>query len=271
MENIEQTTSRNIPEPIKREVRQRCGFGCVICGFPIYEYEHMEEWAIVKRHVADEITLLCDQHHKEKTAKLLPKEKVFEANNNPYNLQNGVSKPYNMHYYGNNAEVEYGNNKFSLQYNNSDRQIQMVPLMIDNIPLIYITLLEGHYLLNLILFDKYNKPILQIKDNQLFYMVDTWDIKMVGSTLTINQASRDILIQISFQPPSKIIIVKGKFLLNGVEVLISSENILITNNSVIIRGCNAVNRPGGIFIGKTDFSIPAMVRVGEVNRYLKSK
>lgn len=46
-----------IPEPIKREVRQRCSFGCAICKLPIYEYEHIEEWAIVQRHVADEITL----------------------------------------------------------------------------------------------------------------------------------------------------------------------------------------------------------------------
>lgn len=73
-------TSRNIPRPIQREVRQRCGFGCVICGTPLYEYEHMEEWAEVKRHVAEEITLLCDKHHKEKTNGWLPKEDVRKAN-----------------------------------------------------------------------------------------------------------------------------------------------------------------------------------------------
>ena len=50
---------RNIPAEIKRQVRQRCGFGCIICGLPIYEYEHMEEWAKVKRHRTEEITLLC--------------------------------------------------------------------------------------------------------------------------------------------------------------------------------------------------------------------
>ena len=65
--------SRNIPLPVQREIRQRCGFGCVICGMPLYEYEHMEEWAVVQRHVADEITLLCDQHHREKTAGCFPR------------------------------------------------------------------------------------------------------------------------------------------------------------------------------------------------------
>ena len=61
----EQPTSRNIPLPIQREVRQRCGFGCVVCGMPLYEYEHLLGWAQVERHVATEITLLCDQHHRE--------------------------------------------------------------------------------------------------------------------------------------------------------------------------------------------------------------
>lgn len=98
MSEVEQCNSRNIPLPIQREVRQRCGFGCVICGLPLYEYEHMEEWAIVKRHVADEITLLCDQHHREKTGGLLPVEVVRAANKSPFNLKEGNSKPYNLHF-----------------------------------------------------------------------------------------------------------------------------------------------------------------------------
>ncbi|WP_198036130.1 hypothetical protein [Salegentibacter sp. T436] len=77
MSKQDKPNSRNIPLPIQREVRQRCGFGCVICGLPLYEYEHMEEWAKVKRHDAEEITLLCDRHHREKTAGLLPKAVII--------------------------------------------------------------------------------------------------------------------------------------------------------------------------------------------------
>lgn len=74
---------RKIPLPIQREVRQRCGFGCVICGVPSYEYHHMKGWATVKEHVAEDITLLCDGHHREVTSGLLPEEKVSEANARP--------------------------------------------------------------------------------------------------------------------------------------------------------------------------------------------
>lgn len=72
---------------------------------PLYEYEHMEEWASVKRHVAEEITLLCDQHHREKTGGFLPKEMVRNADSDPFNLREGVSKPYCLHFSGKTAEI----------------------------------------------------------------------------------------------------------------------------------------------------------------------
>jgi hypothetical protein len=94
-----------LPQPFMREVRQRCGFGCVICGFPIFEYDHLLGWANVKRHVASEITLLCDNHHRAKTAGFLPNERVIEANRNPRNLQSGVTKPYELYYSGNTYHI----------------------------------------------------------------------------------------------------------------------------------------------------------------------
>ena len=75
----EKPSSRNIPLPIQRDVRRRCGFGCVLCGLPLYEYDHMLGWAQAQEHAANEITLLCDQHHREKTNGLLPSGAVRAA------------------------------------------------------------------------------------------------------------------------------------------------------------------------------------------------
>ena len=159
--NEEQPNSRNIPLPIQREVRQRCGFGCVICGMPLYEYEHMEEWALVKRHVADEITLLCDQHHREKTNRLLPKEVVRKANTEPFNLREGVSKPYLLHFSGEEAIVEIGGNTFSCV--DQGYGTAMVPISVDGTPLIGLILADGHFLLNLVIFNEYNSPVLHTR------------------------------------------------------------------------------------------------------------
>lgn len=261
-----QCNSRNIPLPIQREVRQRCGFGCVICGMPLYEYEHMEEWAQVQRHVAEELTLLCDQHHREKTGGLLPKEAVREANANPFNLREGVSKPYALHFSGKEAEVVVGGNSFTCQ--DGGYGTVMVPVSVDGTPLIGFILADGHLLLNLVIFDEFNQPVLHIKNNQLLYSVAPWDIQLVGTTLTVREGHRKILIEIDFCPPNKVVINRGRLLRNGVEILIRPSNILITNNAAVISGCSAHNCHGGLIIGAHDKPMSGFMALDGVPRYL---
>lgn len=266
MEQLVECNSRNIPLPIQRAVRQRCGFGCVICGIPLYEYEHMSEWAQVKRHVAEEITLLCDQHHREKTGGLLPKSVVEEADKNPFNHQEGVSKPYNLHFSGTDAHIEIGGNTFkskALEYAST-----LIPLSVDGTPLIGFVLADGHLLFNLVIFDEFNHPVLHIKNNQLFYSNIPWDIQLVGTTLTVREAHRKILVEIEFKPPNRVVINKGRFLHNGVEVLIKPTHIFITNNSGFISRCTAINCNVGLIIGHHPNPISGIMKIDGVPRYL---
>ncbi|WP_440879035.1 hypothetical protein [Vibrio natriegens] len=266
MSEVEQCNSRNIPLPIQREVRQRCGFGCVICGLPLYEYEHMEEWAVVKRHVADEITLLCDQHHREKTGGLLPVEVVRAANSDPFNLKEGNSKPYNLHFAGTEATIEIGSNSFTCKDNGYGTA--MVPVSVDGTPLIGLILADGHLLLNLVIFDEYNVPVLHIKNNQLFYSTSPWDIQLVGKKLTIREAHKKILFEIEFFPPNRAVINRGRLLRNGVEILIRPSNILVTNNSTLLSGNHAHNCYGGLIIGYHDKPVGGFIALQNVPRYL---
>ncbi len=266
--NEEKPNSRNIPLPIQREVRQRCGFGCVICGMPLYEYEHMEEWALVRRHVADEITLLCDHHHREKTNGLLPKEVVRKANENPFNLHEGISKPYLLHFAGDEAIVEIGGNTFSCK--DQGYGTAMIPISVDGTPLIGLILADGHFLLNLVIFNEYNSPVLHIKNNQLIFKPVAWDIQLVGTVLTVRENHRKILIEIEFCPPNKVIFKRGRFLSNGVEILVRPSNILITNNSTIIKGCSAINCFGGLIIGHHEKPIGGFFALDGISRYLGS-
>ncbi|EGX7690648.1 cell division protein [Vibrio parahaemolyticus] len=266
MNEVEQCNSRNIPLPIQREVRQRCGFGCVICGLPLYEYEHMEEWAVVKRHVADEITLLCDQHHREKTGGLLPVEVVRAANKAPFNLKEGNSKPYNLHFAGTEATIEIGSNSFTCKDNGYGTA--MVPVSVDGTPLIGLILADGHLLLNLVVFDEYNAPVLHIKNNQLIYSTSPWDIQLVGKKLTIREAHKKILFEIEFFPPNRVVINRGRLLRNGVEILIRPSNILVTNNSTLLSDCHAHNCYGGLIIGYHEKPVGGFMALQSVPRYL---
>lgn len=140
-----------IPESIKREVRRRCGFGCVICGCPVYDYEHMLEWSVVQRHVASEITLLCPTHHRAKTSRRLSPEMVQKANENPFNLNKDFSTPDPLYFEGEKAIVNIGNCKFTTRDNGNGTSL--IALQIVDKPIIKVTLMDGHYLLDIELFN----------------------------------------------------------------------------------------------------------------------
>ena len=67
---------------------------------------------------------------------------------------------------------------------------------------------------------------------------------------------------------NKIIIDKGRFLSNGVEILIDSDHILVTNNNLLIRGCCATNCHGGLIIGPTPMPIGGFMSLQSIDRYL---
>jgi hypothetical protein len=262
--------SRNIPLPTKRTVRQRCGFGCVICGFPLYEYEHLLGFAEVKRHIDDEITLLCDQHHRERTSGLLPIKDVLDANRNPYNLRDGVSKPYDLHFSGKDCEVKIGNNAFSSKTDGFGTT--MVAVSVDNTPLVQFTLGDEHLFLTMNIFDEFNRLVLQIDENQLVYSISPWDIEMVGRNLIIREAQSKILIDFAFEVPNRIQLNRGRLLYNGVEIVVSPDHIKITNNGIIFSGCNWPNCRGGLFIGPhRDVQFPIGVVFSNVSRHPISK
>src|SRR5438045_2387632 len=72
--------SREIPKIIKREIRQRCKFCCIICENGLFQYHHFNpEYQFAKQHDPNGITLLCPNHHSEATTKLLTFEQITEA------------------------------------------------------------------------------------------------------------------------------------------------------------------------------------------------
>lgn len=259
----EKSERPKISLPIQREVRQRCGFGCVICGLPLYDYDHIIGWAETERHNANEITLLCDKHHREKTAKLLPNEMVIEANKNPHNLRQGVSKPYDLHYSGSECETNIGSVIFTTKDEGYGTQI--IPICIDDTPVVGFIMSDGHLLLTLNLFDYNNNFVLRIVNNQLIYSVSPWDIEFVGRNLIIREAMRNIFIDITFEAPNRIIINRGRFILNGVEVEIKPEFVNVTNG-IKTSNMRVENFQAGLVLGRNQNQLVGAVEVPNIPR-----
>ncbi|MCM2461035.1 HNH endonuclease [Pseudomonas sp. CG7] len=259
------TSRPPIPPEMKREVRQRCGFGCVICGLPIYEYEHMLEWAEVKRHVAEEITLLCRQHHGEKTNKLLPKEAVIAANLDPYNKRSGVSKNYMLHYSGSDVKVSMGGSTFS--YQNVREDYVFAPIVIDSWAIMAFRREMGNLLLSFTAFNESNAPIVSIVDNEIEYDTSLWDAEWVGQSLVIREEHRKILLKVIFNPPGEIIIAKGRILRNGLELLVGENYIFISNNSTFASPMRTDNCQVGLALGDPRPQYGAGISITNIPRY----
>jgi hypothetical protein len=237
-----------------------------MCGLPLYEYDHVFGWANAKKHIAEEITLLCDKHHREKTSGLMPIEMVVEANDHPHNLRSGISKPYDFHFSGDGCEIRIGGNRFAAQ--DQGYGTLLAPIIVDQLPLISFALGDGHLLLNLLVFDEFNDRVLAIHGNQLQYSTSPWDIQFIGRNLIIREASRRFLIDIYFDPPNIVRIERGRFLLNGVELLVRPDFVMVANLGCTIMGAAGINCQAGIVIGPHWQPPPCMMRIHSVPRYL---
>jgi hypothetical protein len=251
-----------IPRHIKREVRKRCGFGCVVCGCPLYDYEHMEEWAVVKRHVADEITLLCTLHHREKTNGLLAKSVVKKRNLTPANLLKGTSKPHFLHIYGTETRLAIGGTYFF--YDKTSSNNGAIVLSISNCPVLGFRLENENLLLNFILFDDQNWPILQIVDNELVYSTQIWDITFIGTCLTIRSARGKILLVLRIEANEALVTIeRAELRYDGYEVRIDEEGLTLPGSLNGLHKCQLLGSGWMMNVGGISGMGAAMHFVGK--------
>lgn len=225
-----------ISESIKREVRQRCGFGCVVCGCPLYDYEHMEEWAKVKRHQAEEITLLCSLHHREKTNGLLPISLMKKRNANPVNLIKGTTRSHALHIYGGETVLGMGDTYFFYDHDSSVRGACV--LSISNQPILGFTFEDDNLLLNFVLYDETDRPILKILDNELVFSTQPWDITFTGHRIEIRGASRKILLVLNVDVNQGLVAIeRAELRYDGYEVRIDETGVNMPGSFNGISNC----------------------------------
>lgn len=175
---------------IKREVRQRCSFGCVVCGSVIVQYHHFDPpFADATQHRADGITLLCGGCHDKVTRRVWSDNKVRAANANPKAKQSSAHELLDL-----SAPVYL---------------VFGTMIFIGTGPLICIgdeCLLELRFTpegtrLNAQFFDEDNRPTVVVTDNELQFCADAWDIEAVGPTLVVRRGPNNIVFKAQLWPP----------------------------------------------------------------------
>lgn len=216
---------RKIPADIRREVRQRSKFGCVICRSAIYQYEHiLPEFKDAKEHHADNIALLCPTCHNNVTKKRIPKSVVqkhyAEVQQEVFNLPPRDSEYFVNHYQ--HLRVDIGKCKF-----NEHRAI----INIDGIDVLSYRKDQesGGYVVTGRFYDSKGNKLFEIIDNEWIGPTDIWDVEQEGTRLVIRGGSRDILFDASKNEDT------ATLKINRLNMYVPPFNVVVQQGEVIVK------------------------------------
>lgn len=231
---------RTIPDGIKREIRQRCGFGCVICGLGLYEYEHFEpEYTDAKSHDPAGITLLCPNHHAKKTKGTLSVETVKQANANPKAIQQRHARE-KFDLTSKEPVVVVGTAKFV----NTP-----IILVVDNEVLLAIEPgqdIDEPFLLSATLKDRAGALTLSIAKNEWYTPTDSWDCKAEGNKIEIRSAPGIIELILRQEPPRTIVIERLTMFHKGYKIvaqegkrtaILTPAGAVVAADSCVVSDC----------------------------------
>jgi hypothetical protein len=241
-----------IPEPMKRAVRQKCKFGCVVCGSPVFEYDHLEEFSVVGEHTENNLILLCPNHHRDKTSGRLPRAELERHSERPFNGVRSHTAPYSRLFIaGQTISFEIGGNTYvsSISDGGSYNAIEF-----DGTTVVGFKRDGESVLLDINLTDESGNSILLVKDGELQISTGVWDFEYVGPVIKIRSAARHIELMITIQA-SGICIDKGTFYANGRALFITPYDHTVAMQcgdewvpNVTMRGCRSVNCTQGLIV-----------------------
>jgi hypothetical protein len=191
---------RYIPADIRRAVRQRCGFGCVVCGCPIVDYDHFDPaFKDAESHDANGITLLCGTCHGKKNRKLLSNDEVRRNNANPRARQNGFIRD----------AVFLGPSVPLVRFGGAVFLSEQIVACDDEILFGFSAAEEAGAPVRLQahLCDKDGRQLLEIVDNVWEAGVDNFDVE-TSSGILIRGADGEVVLKIVFREPDNLIVVE---------------------------------------------------------------
>ena len=248
--------SRNIPTGVKRKVRRACGFGCVICGHPIIEYDHIVPFSQVKSHDVDNLCCLCPTHHAEKTRKIIPTEFVAKARSSPLNIKTKYSKPHPLYYFGDRCFVEIGSiRNIMFKQPKSPKTIVYSPLVIRDEELIKVKFdRDGIIFVDLTIRNELDDFIIKIVENELLFKADLWDVEFVANKLRIVRRDGDTALEMIFKAPYGASIVRGILWNRGSFLRIQDGHVLTKSSNGACDGIFVNTRYGIVYNSREDFA-----------------
>lgn len=214
---------RTIPSDVKRAIRQRCGFGCVICGSGIIQYEHVDpEYQDALVHDPQKMALLCPQCHAKVTTGFWSKQKVLEAMVRPLCKKQGYSKEV----------FDVGHGHPALQFGGVLLRNCPIPIQVGGAPLFKVEPPEEEgapFRLSGLFSDSSGKVSLQIIENEWLASSSNWDVEVSGGSITIREAKGSIHLKLIAKPPDTIVVDRLNMFLNGLTFEANGDFLRVRN------------------------------------------
>jgi hypothetical protein len=189
--------SRTIPERIKKAVREKCAYGCIFCGLPIFDYDHVEEWSSDKVHLEENIILLCPNHHALKTRKSgwLSKEAIRHRAQNPFNKSQEHTPFWPIEQAGSTFTFDLGGVELTSSLDKLPNS-EFIAIELDDRNLLSVRAENGFLLPTAVFYEaNRNAPILAILDGQ-FTINTSCSFNRVGSRIEIRNSKKKKLLDI---------------------------------------------------------------------------
>lgn len=211
--------SRRVPADVKRVIRQRCGFGCVICGFGFYEYEHFApDFTDATEHNPKGMTLLCSQCNQKRARGRLSAASVALANDNPKCLEQGFANEL-FDFHREPLEIVFGGMVF---YNCNHL------IVINDHPILTVQSSaepNSPMLLSGVFCDVLGREMLRIDENEWSVKSDNWDVDCEGPRITIRSAPRQIALVLKMNPPRGLTVERLDMTFEGVRLIGDEQNL----------------------------------------------
>jgi len=237
---------RNIPESIRRQVRQQCGFGCVICGLAITQYEHIDPpFSEAITHDPERIALLCGSCHDRVTRGFLSKNKVLEARRRPITFVRGVSR--DAFDFKSPFELKVGSNSFNdirciVRKRNGEEWFSFEPPEDPKAP----PRLSAKF------FGRTGKIELEIRQNEWFCATGVWDLQVSGSSFVVRTERDKVMLQVEARPPHGLELQYLDMAFQGTGILIKKDGTI----RLLANGCEIDMKGSYVKSADAVFSLP---------------
>ena len=211
---------RKIPSKIKREIRNRSKFGCVICRCGFYQYEHIDPtYAKASRHDPSKICCLCASCHDRVTRGQLSKQSVQKSYDEIQTQKNAPFPWGPLDFHDGHAELTIGGMVFDppvqtiLKYMGRDI-IKVHPGRMKN----------QHGSISAVFCDDNGRETLRMHRNTWTGSTQNWDIEVVASRISVRKKRGRILLRLRLEPPGKIVIERLDMRIGDAHVLASESS-----------------------------------------------